>query len=241
MAPRHNPGFVRNARRIGAEGYVVSAIFYDAQALLLLLCQNVAENATFLALEIVASGAEFVEHAAWHENSCRQLGRGVVEFLSGCLAVILENADILESAVALQILNPQGGQTQELFDLDVTGIPDMAIVAGIFQQNFVSAHRSHAVVESVAAAGRLAFDVVQGLRMNDRAGRPCAAIHAGQVSNDLGWLGGSATKRAGLGAWRGLADIIASDHPGAGDGIFAQFHGSKKNKMEGGSQMELII
>src|SRR5437899_440127 len=106
MAARHNPGFVRDARRIGAEGYVVSAIFYDAQALLLLLRQNVAENATFLALEIVASGAEFVEDAAWHENSCRQLRSGVVKFLSCGLAVILENANVLESAIALQILNP---------------------------------------------------------------------------------------------------------------------------------------
>src|SRR5882762_3410700 len=241
MAARHDPSLVRHARSIRAESHVVSSRFDNAQVLTLLLRQNVAEDAALFALEVFASGAEFVEHTARHENGCRQLGSGVVEFLSGCLAVILENADVLEAAVALQILNPLCRQTQELFDLDVTGIPDMAIVAGILQQNFVSAHRSHSVVESVASAGRLAFDVVQGLRMNDRAGRPCAAIHAGQVSNDLGWLGGSATKRAGLGAWRGLADIIASDHPGAGDGIFAQFHGSKKNKMEGGSQMELII
>src|SRR6266404_2817649 len=238
MAARHNPGFIGDARRIGTEGYVISAIFENAQALMLLLRKNVAENATLFALEIVASGAEFVEDAARHENSRRQLRSGVVEFLSRGLAVILENADVFEPAIAFQILNPLRGQTQELFDLDVTGIPDMAIVAGIFQQNFVSAHRSHAVVESVAAAGRLAFDVVQGLRMNDRAGRPCTAIHAGQISDDFGWLGGGTAKRAGLGAWRGLADIVASDHPGTGDGIFAQFHGSKKNKMEGGSQME---
>src|SRR4029077_4098158 len=224
MAARHNPGFIGDARSIGAEGYVVSAIFDDAQGLILLLGQNVAENATLFALEIVACGTEFVENAAWHKNSCGQLRSGVVEFLSRGVAVILENADVLEPAIALQILNPLRGQTQELFDLDVTGIPDVAIVAGIFQQNLVSAHRSHAVVESVAAAGRLTFDVVQGLRMYDRARRPCAAIYAGQVSNDFGWLGGSSTKGAGLGAWRGLADIVASDHPGPGDGIFAQFH-----------------
>jgi hypothetical protein len=38
----------------------------------------------------------------------------VLEFLSGALAVILENADVLEPAVALQILNSLRGQTQEL-------------------------------------------------------------------------------------------------------------------------------
>src|SRR6266446_7902881 len=231
MAARHDPGLVRDARSIRAEGHVVSSRFDDAQVLTLLLRQNVAEDAALFALEVFASGTKFVEDAAWHENSCSQLGSGVVEFLPGCLAVILENADVLESAIALQILNAQRGQTQELFDFDVAGIPDMTVVAGIFQQNFVSAHRSHAVIESVAAAGRLAFDVVQGLWMDQRARRPRAAIHAGQVGDDMGWVGGGTTKGAHFGARREFADVVAGDHPGTGDGIFAQFHGSKKNKI----------
>src|SRR6266446_1194757 len=231
MAARHDPGLVRDARSVGAESHVVSSRFHDTQVLTFFLRQNVAEDAALFALEVFASGAKFVEDAAWHKNGCRQLGSGVVEFLPGCLAVILENADVLESAVALQILNPQRGQAQELFDFDVGGIPDMAVVAGIFQQNFVSAHRSHAVIESVAAARRLAFDVVQGLWMDQRARRPRAAIHAGQVGDDMGWVGGSTTKGAHFGARREFADVVAGDHPGTGDGIFAQFHGSKKNKI----------
>src|ERR1700675_759715 len=225
MAARHNRRFIRDARSIRAEGHVVSASFDDAQVLTLFLRENVAEDAALFALEVLASGAEFVEHTARHKNGCRQLGSGVVEFLSRGLAVILENADVLESAISLQILNPLRGQTQELFDLDVTDIPDMAIVAGIFQQNFVSPHRSHAVVESVAAAGRLAFDVIQSLRMDNRARRPRTTIHAGQGGDHIGYVGGRATKTAGLGAWRGLADVVARDHPGPGYGILAQFHG----------------
>ena len=135
MAAGHNPGFVRDARSIGAEGQVVSANFDDAQVLTLLLRQNVAEHAALFRLEIVASGAEFVEDAARHEGGCGQLGSGMLKFLPRSFAVILENTDVLEAAVALQILNPQRGQTQELFDLDVADIPDVAIVAGIFDQN----------------------------------------------------------------------------------------------------------
>src|ERR1700732_1871214 len=101
MAARHNAGFVWDARSIGAEGYVVSAIFDDAQALMLLLRQNVAEDATLFALEIVASGAEFVEDAARHKSGCGQLRSGMVEFLSCALAVVLENADVLKPAVPL--------------------------------------------------------------------------------------------------------------------------------------------
>src|ERR1700674_1059893 len=164
MTARHNPGFIRDTRSIGAEGYVVSAIFDDAKGLILLLGQNVAEDATLFALEIVASGAEFVEDAARHESGCGQLRCGVFKFLSRRLAVILENADVLEPAVALQILNPQRGQTQALFDFDVARTPEIAVVVGIFEQNFMSADRSHAVVETVAAAGRLAFHVVERAR-----------------------------------------------------------------------------
>src|SRR6266852_6695233 len=137
MAARHDPGFVRDARSIRAEGHVVSSRLDDAQVLALLLRQNVAEDAALFGLEVLASGAEFVKDTAWHKNGCRQLRSGVVKFLSRGLAVILENADVLEAAVALQILNPLRRQTQELFDLGVAGIPDMAIVARIFPQNCV--------------------------------------------------------------------------------------------------------
>src|SRR5258708_37434995 len=168
MAARHDPGFVRDARSIRAEGHVVSSRLDDAQVLALLLRQNVAENAALFGLEVLASGAEFVKDTAWHKNGCRQLGSGMVEFLSGCLPVILENADVLETAVALQILNPLRGQPQELFDLDVTDVPDMAIVAGAFPQELLSAHPSHAVGEPVPATGRAAFLIVQDPPMDRR-------------------------------------------------------------------------
>ena len=44
-------------------------------------------------------------------------------------------------------------------------------------------------------------------------------------------LGGWSAERAGLRTGRGLGDLVADDHPGAGDGIFAEFHGGKENKM----------
>ena len=53
--------------------------------------------------------------------------------------MILENADVLEPAVALQILNSLRGQAQKLLDFEVARIPEMAVVAGIFEQDFVRA------------------------------------------------------------------------------------------------------
>ena len=82
------------------------------------------------------------------------------EFLSGAFAVIFEDADVLEAAVALQVLNAQRGQVEKLFHLDVARVPDVAVMARIFYQNFVGADRSHTVIEAFAAASRIAFDVV---------------------------------------------------------------------------------
>src|SRR5260370_36068506 len=120
VGARHDAGLVREGRSIRAEGHVVSSSFNDAQVLTFLLRQNVAEDAALFALEVLASGAEFVKDTAWHKNGRRQLGIRLVEFLSGCLAVFLDNADVLDAAVALQIMNPMRGQTQILFDLEVS-------------------------------------------------------------------------------------------------------------------------
>src|SRR5450755_4631187 len=134
MAARHDPGFVRHARSKWAKGRVVTANFEDAQVLLFLLRQDVTENAALFAFEILASGAKFVEHATRHKSGCGQLGSRVLELLPCGLAMILEDADVLEAGVALQVLKPRSGQTQKLFRLCVARIPEMSIVARIFEQ-----------------------------------------------------------------------------------------------------------
>ena len=156
------------------------------------------------------------------------------EVLAGCFAVILENADVLEPAVALQILNSHRGQSQELFDFEVARIPEVGVVARIFEQDFMRADCSHAVVEAVPAARRLAFDVVERMRMDDGARRPGAAIHSGQGGDDLAWLGGRTAKPAGLRRWSRLDDIVTGNHPGTCDGIFAEFHGVRRTKRTDG-------
>ncbi len=162
------------------------------------------------------------------------------EFLSRSLTVVLENTDVLEAAVALQILKPQCSQTKELFNFEVARIPQVAVVAWTLEQNFVSANRPHAVVEAVATAGWLAFNVVQRIRMHDRARRPRAAIHAGQVGDDLRRFGVRTAKLAGLGARSGLDDIVTGDHPGTGDGIFTEFHLVRRTKWKEGVKWGIL-
>src|ERR1700679_3695694 len=132
MAARHDPGFVGNAWRIRTECCVVPTEFDDAKGLTFLLRQNVAENAAFLALIIIARCAEFIEHAARHERGRRELGGGMYDLRARRIAVILKNADILQAAVAFQILQSLRNQAQELLDLRLARIPQVTVMPWIF-------------------------------------------------------------------------------------------------------------
>src|SRR5713226_9372927 len=147
-----NPGFVGNAGRVGAEGNVVSAAFDHAQGLTLFLVDDVAKDAAFLVQEILATRAEFVQYSARDEHGGGDLRRGMAELLSGIRAMVFEEADIFDARIALEIEDALGGQAKEPLDLRVAGIPNMAVVARVLDQNLVRADRVHAVVEAVATA-----------------------------------------------------------------------------------------
>src|ERR1700691_5168927 len=230
MTARNYPGLVGHPRRIGAEDNIVSASFDDAKVLPFLLRQNIAEHAALFILVIVAPGAEFVEHSPRHKCGSRELRCRMAKFLSGAFAVILENADVFEPAIALQILNPKSGEPQKLFEFEVANVPDMTVMPRILQQYFMSADGTHAIIQAVPAASRFAFDMVKGIRMNHRARRPGAPIQPGEVSDDVGRLGRRAAKTTGLRKWFGFDDIVARDHPRTRDRILAKFHGVRRTK-----------
>src|ERR1700731_1696743 len=122
---RQDPGLIGDARRIGTKGEIVSACLNDAQSLPLFLLDNVAENAAFFAHEVLAAGAQLVEHAPRNEHGRGKLRRRVAEFLPGTLAVVLEETDILDAWVALQVEDAFGGQAEKVCDLIVAGVPQM--------------------------------------------------------------------------------------------------------------------
>jgi hypothetical protein len=88
------------------------------------------------------------------------------ELLPSSFPVILENADVLKATVPLQILNAMGNQAQELLNLRVARIPEIAVVARILKQNFVSANRAHAVIETISAATGFTLDVIERMGMH---------------------------------------------------------------------------
>ena len=79
-------------------------------------------------LEVVAAGAQFIEHAARNKRGRGELRSGMLEFLPGIDSVILEDADVLEARIALEVLNALRRQQQELLDLGVAGVPQLAVV-----------------------------------------------------------------------------------------------------------------
>jgi hypothetical protein len=80
-----------------------------------LLRDDVAEDAAFFLLEVVASGAEFIEHTAWHKGRGSELRIRVIEFLPGVGPMVLEDAHVFEALIALEILDALGGEGKKLF------------------------------------------------------------------------------------------------------------------------------
>src|SRR5205809_5915390 len=105
MASGHDPGFIRNARCVWTEGNKVATHFQHTLVLLKFLRNDIAEDAAFLLLEVIASCSQLIEHAPRHKGGRRELGGGMFEFLSSTGSVIFEDADVLEASVALQVLN----------------------------------------------------------------------------------------------------------------------------------------
>src|SRR6476661_5798369 len=99
MALRHNPGFVGNARGVRAQRDKVTTHLQHTLVLAKFLRNDVAENAAFLLLEVIAPGAQLVEHTTRHESGRSELGCGMFEFLPGTGSVIFEDADVLEAPV----------------------------------------------------------------------------------------------------------------------------------------------
>src|ERR1700679_2120059 len=172
VGARKNPGFVRNARSVGTKSNVVAAGFEHAQGLPLLLAEDVAEPAALFGDEVFASSAQFVKYAARNKQSCRDLRRRMAKLLPGARAEVFEEADIFNARVALEVEDALRGEVQKLFNLSVAGIPEMAVVLRILDDDLVRADGAHAVVEAVAAASGLTFDVVERGRMHYGARAP---------------------------------------------------------------------
>jgi hypothetical protein len=100
----------------------------------------------------------------------------MLEVLTRADAEVLEHADVAETLVAFQVLNSLSCEKQELLDLGVVGLPQLAVVLGIFDKHFMRAHRRHAVIESLAAALGFALDVVDGVGVDHGPCRPRTAL-----------------------------------------------------------------
>ena len=85
----------------------------------------------------------------------------MAEFLPGTPAVVLEEADVLDAGVALEIENALGGHAKEPLDLRVAGIPKMVVMARVLDQHLVRSDGVHAVIEAIATASGLAFNVIE--------------------------------------------------------------------------------
>ena len=160
-----DPDFIRNARGVRAKRDIIALRVHDAFFLALFLFHDVAKNAALFFLVPFARGAQLVEKPSGHEGGGGNLRMSVRAFLAGEGTVILVDGDILEAAVALQILDAMPPGLQDQQNLIVGQILELAVVFGGLDDDFVRAHRLHLVVAPVGAALGIALDAVQRIRV----------------------------------------------------------------------------
>src|SRR5215469_17990076 len=121
----------------------------------------------------------------------------MAEFLAGVLAVVLIKADVFDAWVALEVENPLRREAEKMSDLIVTRIPEVPIVPRILDKHFMRSDRTHAVIKAVAAASRVAFDVVERPGMHEGTRRPGRTCGARRLGDDLQIFGRIGTEWAG--------------------------------------------
>ena len=222
MSTRKDPGFVGHPRRIRTQRNEIASHFDHPQVLLQFLGNNVAEHAAFLGLEVVAAGAQLVEHTPGHESGRSELRCGMLEFLAGIGSVILEDAYILEARVALQILDAMRRQQQKLFDFGVACSPQLPVVA----EDFPPAPRARPPetcgrkCRRRAATARLRYDTAawDGPPPAPTTGRHDSR-HTGNYLRGSGRVGTEAAKR--FGARSAVGHIVTGNDPRTGNRILA--------------------
>src|SRR5258708_23918966 len=100
---RQNAGLKWKARSIRRDGHECRILSDHAFCILNFLVSDVAEYAALLQLVILACALHFVDYAARHNRQRDQLAMGMFNHGSGGFSVILEDENVLETAVLFPI------------------------------------------------------------------------------------------------------------------------------------------
>ena len=141
-------------------------------------------------------------------------------------SMILKNGHVFESLIQLKVLDTLRCQTQKSFYLRVARVPQLVIMFRILDQHFVRTHGTHAVVDAISLALRVALDAVQRGGMNNRACRPSWRRFRRYRADHLRGVLAARTETAGryFGLELVFFGVVTSYDPRPCDGIFAQLH-----------------
>ena len=137
-------------------------------------------------------------------------------------AAILEDGHVLEARISFQIQDTLGIGFEDALDLLILHAAEPSVVVGRFNDDLVSAHCAHAVVNAFRSARSFTLDSIQGIEMRDDAhlggsvGRQLEQHRAG---------GGLRRAERASRVGRGTFPLRAHDNPTIGDGVLTQLHG----------------
>ena len=216
----HDPRLIGHARSEGAVGDVIALAIHHALSGLFLLPEDIAEDAALVLLVPFPRGAQLVENPPRHERGGEQLRMRMLVLLSRRGAVIAKCADVLKAPVAFQIRDAQGNGFQHARDFIVGHMRQRPSVVRAFDDDFMRAHRMHAVVNACGGALRMALDAIERLRVRNHANLRRPVRRQGEQRRSFF---PRRAKRTRAGAVN-LRLALSGDYPTARDGVFSKFH-----------------
>jgi hypothetical protein len=141
-----------------------------------LLPDDIAEDAAFLVVVVGFCAVELFLHEFGDDRRGDDLGMRVVQGRAGGPALVLEDQDIAETAVAFEVENAVPVGPEDLFDLAFGQVFEPEGVLRALDDDLVSADAVHPVVDPAPLAIETALDMEDGEFAGDDAHPPAGRV-----------------------------------------------------------------
>src|SRR5690348_1023466 len=121
--------------------------------------------------------------------------------LPGVFSAILEDCDVLETRIAFEVRDTKSTSLKRKADLFVGFVGEPANMVRRVHEHFMSAYRSHAVVNPFRRAQGISFDAIHRTKMREDADLPRSLMGNLQNGSRIPLVAGA--ERAGVHRERG--------------------------------------
>src|SRR5713101_4034880 len=231
---RQNPHLKRKPRRIRGEGDEMLVVADYPYAGVLLLADDVAEDAAFFLVVVVPAAFHLLVDQLRHDGQGNELRVRMLQRGASRFAVILEDQDVAEALVVLQVEHAVAIRPEDILHGPLGKRGERSGVIRRLDDHLVRPDSVHLVEGPFAFSVQVSFNSQRGIFVRHNADGPPRGIGAAAVASinqnlrrSLGFA--AVTKRASSLPFRHdafpqefhrpLSTVRGNDDPAAGDGV----------------------